>query len=257
MSSTSSTSTSPSLCFTRVTTSRIRIACERTISPRAAATRSRAESSGTPTTTYSTRSASTSTNGSQSRGSMTMTKILRAWVVRHHPTAGGPGSLSRGGAPSGSAAEGLEQCVAFGVGEVGGHERAVHPDEALSQPVEVALLGHREQSRGALGDLGPDGLQVLLVDPGVLGGLADGTDCRTSNPTHHRNEKQGTGQQPPESTPPRPSTPIVMTMLRFRMRRPLRPRHHRMIKDLHQTVISRVVQQGSRMLRTFWTVELP
>ena len=87
--------------------------------------------------------------------------------------------------------------------------------EPLAQPVEVALLGDHEQGGGPLGHLPADGLDLLLGDAQLLGGLAQGADGASGGQAEHRHREERAEQQPPERAPPDSARGVVVPVVAF------------------------------------------
>src|SRR6478752_4247089 len=98
--------------------------------------------------------------------------------------------------------EGLEQQGPLRAGEVRADEVALEAAEPLAQPVEVALVGDREQDRGAGNGLISDGLELLLGDADALEMLVErpGSGTDRDRP-EHGDEEEGPDQEPPERPP--------------------------------------------------------
>ena len=119
-----------------------------------------------------------------------------------------------------AAAEGLQQHLTLGIGEVRVDELAVHAVESFADPVEIALLGDHEESRGSWGHLGADLLELLLGDAGVLGHLADRADRGAGHATDHGDEEEGAEEDSPESSPAGPAPGLFVGLLGGRVRSP-------------------------------------
>src|SRR6478672_8063818 len=154
--------------------------------------------------------------------------------------------------------EGLEQQGPLRAGEVRADEVALEAAEPLAQPVEVALVGDREQDRGAGNGLISDGLELLLGDADALEMLVErpgsGTD---GDRPEHGDEEEGPDQEPPER-PPAGAPPLVVTAVpQGWLLGSLRPLEHGTVDDLHEALGARQVELLAGRLGTSWGVELP
>src|SRR4051812_13364873 len=116
-------------------------------------------------------------------------------------------NASRSRATLSVTAEGLQEGLALGLGQVGGDQLAVVAVEPLPEPVDVGVVGDQEQRGGAGCDLGADPLQVLLGDSGPVGPLRQDTDPGTDDRPPDRDAEKRSPKNAPDRAPPAPPLP--------------------------------------------------